>query len=93
METIDFSIVVNMFAMEGMVALGKLKHPATQTLERNLDHAKFTIDVLSVLQDKTANNLDPQEKSLLEQTLSTLRLSYVQELSADSIDTGVTDAQ
>ncbi|MFM7773619.1 MAG: DUF1844 domain-containing protein [Candidatus Kapaibacterium sp.] len=93
METIDFSIVVNMFAMEGMVALGKLKHPATQTLERNLDHAKFTIDVLSVLQDKTANNLDPQEKSLLEQTLSTLRLNYVQERSADSIDTGVTDAQ
>ncbi|MFM8437063.1 MAG: DUF1844 domain-containing protein [Candidatus Kapaibacterium sp.] len=93
METIDFSIVVNMFAMEGMVALGKLKHPATQTLERNLDHAKFTIDVLSVLQDKTANNLDQQEKSLLEQTLSTLRLNYVQERSADSIDTGVTDAQ
>lgn len=93
METIDFSIVVNMFAMEGMVALGKLKYPATQTLERNLDHAKFTIDVLSVLQDKTANNLDPQEKSLLEQTLSTLRLNYVQERSADSIDTGVTDAQ
>ena len=56
MNAIDFTIVVNMFAMEGMVALGKLKHPATQTLERNLEHAKFTIDVLSVLKEKTATS-------------------------------------
>jgi hypothetical protein len=93
MNAIDFTIVVNMFAMEGMVALGKLKHPATQTLERNLEHAKFTIDVLSVLKEKTANNLSTSEASLLEQTLSTLRLNYVQEQSAGSIDTSVADAQ
>ncbi|MFM2133168.1 MAG: hypothetical protein RL156_449 [Bacteroidota bacterium] len=93
MNELDFSVIVNMFAMECMVALGKLKHPATQSLEKNMDHAKFTIDVLSVLQEKTANNLSSTEKSLLEQTLSTLRLNYVQEQSAGSIDTSVSDAQ
>jgi hypothetical protein len=93
MNELDFSVIVNMFAMECMVALGKLKHPATQSLEKNMDHAKFTIDVLSVLQEKTANNLSSAEKSLLEQTLSTLRLNYVQEQSAVSIDTSVSDAQ
>lgn len=81
MQSVDFSVIVNMFAMEGMVALGKLKHPATGETECNLDQAKFVIDLLSVLQHKTKGNLDASESNLLEQALSGLRLNYVHESS------------
>ncbi len=85
MQSVDFSIIVNMFSMEGMVALGKLKHPATGTVERNLEQAKFIIDLLGVLQQKTKGNLESSEASLLEQSLSALRLNYVHENSSSEI--------
>lgn len=89
MSGVDFTMVVNMFAMEGMVALGKIKHPATQTIERNLEHAQFVIDVLKILSEKTQGNLADSERQFLEQTLSTLRLNYVQEQSAGRMDADV----
>ncbi len=69
--------------MEGMVALGKLKHPATGQIESNLDQAKFIIDLLGVLQVKTKGNLEDSESSLLEQSLSALRLNYVHESTSN----------
>ncbi len=82
----DFSVIINMFAMEGMVALGKLKHPASDKIESNLEQAKFIIELLGVLQQKTKGNLDSSESSLLEQTLSTLRLNFVQESQSAKSD-------
>ncbi len=85
MQAVDFSIVVNMFAMEGMVALGKLKHPGTGEMEQNMEQAKFIIDLLGVLQHKTKGNLDDAESSLLEQTLSALRLNYVHDSNTNDV--------
>ena len=85
MQSVDFSIIINMFSMEGMVALGKLKHPATGTVERNLEQAKFIIDLLGILQHKTKGNLDASESNLLEQALSALRLNYVHENSSNEV--------
>lgn len=87
MSSVDFSIIVNMFGMEGMVALGKLKHPANNSLEVNLEQAKFIIDLLSVLEDKTKGNLSETEQKLLDYTLSNLRLNYVQSSNANEITT------
>ncbi|MBX7154138.1 MAG: DUF1844 domain-containing protein [Candidatus Kapaibacterium sp.] len=84
MQNVDFSVIVNMFGMEGMVALGKMKHPAMDSLNKNLDHAKFIIDILSVLEDKTKGNLSDTEHRTLDYTLSNLRLNYVQEMSSTS---------
>ncbi|MBS1538524.1 MAG: DUF1844 domain-containing protein [Bacteroidetes bacterium] len=76
---IDFSGIVQMFQMEGYVALGKLKHPATDTIEKNLDHASFIIDLISVIEDKTRGNLTDGEQRFIQQTLQDLRLNYVAE--------------
>jgi len=82
MQSVDFSVIVNMFGMEGMVALGKMKHPAMDSLNKNLEHAKFIIDILGVLEEKSKGNLSDTEQRSLEYTLSNLRLNYVQEMSA-----------
>jgi hypothetical protein len=87
MSSIDFSVIVNMFGMEGMVALGKLKHPANDSLSVNLEQAKFIIDLLSVLDEKTKGNLTDVEQKLLDYTLSNLRLNYVQSSNSNEITT------
>jgi hypothetical protein len=76
---INFKTIVQMFQVEGMVALGKMLNPATNELTRNLDHARYVIDVLEVLQEKTKGNLDADDQRFLDQTVSTLRLNFVEE--------------
>jgi len=44
----------------------------------NLEAARFYIDLLDVLRQKTAGNLTPQEADALEDLLYRLRLRYVQ---------------
>jgi hypothetical protein len=41
--------------------------------------AKQTIDILSMLEEKTAGNLSNEEKNLLKNILYDLRLMYVKE--------------
>jgi hypothetical protein len=44
----------------------------------DLDHARHLIDLLGVLELKTARNLTPDEQQLLQQLLYTLRLTFVE---------------
>lgn len=74
-----FLTIVQMFQLEGMVALGKMLNPATGELTKNLEHAKYVIDILDVLMEKTAGNLDEKDAKFLEQTIATLKLNFVEE--------------
>ena len=59
--------------------LGKVMNPMTGKVERDLDGAKETIDLLGVLEQRTRGNLAPEEAKLLAQLLLDLRLNYVDE--------------
>ncbi len=59
---------------------GDLKDPVTEKTARNLPAAKQTIDLISMLQEKTVGNLDEYEKKLIEEVLFELRMRYVKEL-------------
>jgi hypothetical protein len=74
----DFIGLVNLIAMQAMVGLGGLAGPPGQEIPPNLELAKHHIDLLDVLEKKTANNLDPDEKRTLDTTLHQLRMAYVQ---------------
>jgi hypothetical protein len=50
--------------------------------EKRMDYAKYYIDLLEVLQQKTARNLTGQEHDMLKSVLHQLRLLYVQSNSA-----------
>lgn len=75
----NFAMIVQMYQLEGFVALGKMMHPATNELAKNQEHAQWIIELLSVIQEKTAGNLDAAEARMLDETLNTLRLNYVEE--------------
>lgn len=78
MQRLDFKTIIQVYQLEGMVALGKMLNPATNELTPNVDHARYVIDILEILKAKTTGNLDDAESKFLEQTLSTLKLNFVE---------------
>ncbi len=78
----DFLGLVQLLAMQAVIGLGGFAGPGGQEIPPNLDAAKHHIDLLDVLEKKTANNLDPDEKATLETTLHQLRMAYVETLRA-----------
>jgi hypothetical protein len=64
------------------MALGKVMNPVTGKIERDLEHAKETIDLLGVLAEKTRGNLHPDEERFLSRILFELRMNYVEVFSA-----------
>jgi hypothetical protein len=63
--------------------LGKTVSPLSGKIERDLDQAKASINLLAMLQEKTQGNLGRQEKQILDNTVYTLQMNYVDELEKD----------
>lgn len=77
-----FLTIVQVYQIEGMVALGKMLNPATNEITRSMEHARYVIDVLDLLQQKTKGNLVDEEARFLDQTLSSLKLNFVDEFGS-----------
>ena len=73
----DFSMFLSTLSMQAMMALGEVPHPATNAPQEDLEQARYLIDILGMLQEKTKGNLTPEEASLLEGVLYELRMKYV----------------
>lgn len=76
---IMFTQLVLMFHTAAMQQMGKLKNPMTDKIERNLDAAKNSIDLLDMLKEKTNGNLSDDEARLLRQVIQELKLNFVDE--------------
>lgn len=73
-----FSIFLSSLGMQAMIAMGKLENPLTKKMETNLEQARFLIDTIGVIKEKTQGNLVPEEESLLNDSLYNLRMIYVE---------------
>jgi uncharacterized protein DUF1844 len=73
-----FSIFLSSLSMQAMIAMGKVENPIAKTVETNLDQARFLIDTLGIIQEKTVNNLEAEEKTLLNDYLFNLRMTYIE---------------
>jgi hypothetical protein len=62
-----------------MISLGKVKNPVSDTLDKNLEYAKLSIDTLDMLVQKTKGNLSEYEEKLLAETVNQLKIIYVEE--------------
>ena len=71
------STLVNSLMTQVLLYLGELA-PRGAEPQVNLDMAKFNIDLLGVLEDKTKNNLTPEEQKMLDTALYETRMRYVQ---------------
>lgn len=70
--------IINLIVMQAAVGLGMMGDPSGKAIPPNLPIAKYFIDLLQVLEDKTKGNLSEDEKKLLEQVLYEMRMRFVQ---------------
>jgi len=73
----SFSTLVTTTASQTLFALGVAPDPQTQKPHVDLELARYHIDTLKVLDEKTAGNLTDEEKALLDSTLYELRTHYM----------------
>jgi len=73
----DFAALVSMLVTQALFALGLLQVKGQEEKEPDLELAKYSIDMLDTIEKKTKGNLTEEEKKVLENTLSQVRMAYV----------------
>ena len=73
----DFTALVSMLVTQALFALGVLGVKGQEKTEPDLELAKYNIDMLEMLQEKTKGNLTEDEKKVLTDTLNQIRMTYV----------------
>lgn len=71
---------ISILANSGMQQLGKIINPLTGKMEKNLEAAKATIELISMLKEKTKGNLNSDEEKVLANALANLQLNYADEI-------------
>ena len=93
MDSRLFQLVLSLQA-GAMHQMGKIASPITGEIERNLEMAQSTIDMLDMLEKKTKGNLSDEEAKFVAHVLYELRLNYVDEVKkGDSGAAGKDDSK
>ena len=74
----DFKFFITTLTLQASIALGHMANPATQKVEKDSVQAKFIIDTLDLLKEKTKNNLTKEETENLDGILYELSLQYIE---------------
>jgi hypothetical protein len=73
----SLAALISMLATQTLFALGFLQIKGEEQREPDLDLARYNIELLGALEEKTKGNLTPEEQQLLKNTLSDLRMGFV----------------
>ena len=73
----DFLGFISTLAMQSLVAMGEIVHPQTGQPEPDLTQARYLIDTIQMLSDRTKNNLSKEEAQELKTVLYELRVKFV----------------
>ncbi|MBN1853759.1 MAG: DUF1844 domain-containing protein [Pirellulales bacterium] len=77
MPPASFSTHLSMLATEAAIAMGQLAHPNSGQQEKNLEQAKYLIDTIGMLEEKTRGNLTEAESAGLADLLHQLRMLFI----------------
>jgi hypothetical protein len=78
---IDFPSYILSYYTQGLVLLGEVPNPYTNQKEEDVEGAHHTVDILSMLQEKTKGNLTKDEEQLLDSVLYELRMKFMAKTS------------
>jgi len=78
-----FLTLVYNFQSSAMIGMGKVLNPIKNEITRNMNEAKFSIDMLGMLSELTKGNLPEETNKMLQRILTELRLNYVDEVTKD----------
>jgi hypothetical protein len=74
----DLAALISMLTTQALFAMGLLQVKGQEDREPDLELARYNIDMLETLAEKTKGNLTPEEEKVLKHTLNDLRMGYVQ---------------
>ena len=77
-EDINFLTYISSLAFQAMIFLGEMPNPMTNKEEKNLRQAKFIINTLILLRDKTKGNLTKEESDMLNAAAYELEMRFVE---------------
>lgn len=82
---INFINYVSSLAFQALIFLGELPNPLDDSrVEKNLPQAKFLIDTLIMIREKTKGNLTPEEDNLISATVYELQMKFVELLKKEN---------
>ena len=73
----NFAALISMLTTQALFALGLIQIKGQEEKEPDLEMAKYNIDILETIQEKTKGNLTKEEETVLANTLNDLRMGYV----------------
>ena len=73
----SLTVLISSLALQATMSLGLVADPKSGPPQPHFDEARHLIDMLQMLEDKTAGNRTSDESRLLENTLHDLRMAYV----------------
>jgi hypothetical protein len=82
-----FASLVMQNANMALIFLGQAPHPQTGKTSQDLENARYFIDQLEMLEVKTKGNLSKQEASFLNQSLTSLRMAFVEAVEHPAAET------
>ena len=74
---VNFSSLIFSLSSSALLHIGEIADPQTGQKRVDLPMAKHSIDIISMLKDKTKGNLDNEEQQFIDNILTDLRLRYV----------------
>jgi len=74
----NFAALISTLTTQAFFAMGLLQIKGEEKREPDLELAKYNIDMLETIEEKTKDNLTEDEKKVLENTLDQLRMAYVE---------------
>lgn len=74
----SFSVLVMSLASSAAMSLGLAPNPQSGKIEPDKPMAKFNIDLLLALKEKTKNNLNKEENDLLTHVISDLQIRFIE---------------
>ena len=81
MPPASFEMLLTMLATEALMALGQMPHPMTGERHVDRSQAKYLIDTIEMLHNKTKGNLTADEQQLIDSLLHQMRLVFVETAS------------
>ena len=74
---VNFINYISSLIFQTMIFLGELPNPITNETEKNPNQAKFLIDTLLLIREKTKGNLIKNEENLLNSSIYELQMRYI----------------
>jgi len=73
----NFAALVSTLTTQALFALGLIQVKGQEDRQPDLEMARYNIDLLETLQEKTKGNLTEAEEKVLKNTINEIRMGYV----------------